>query len=723
MRSWFARAVAFLTVLAVTMTTVGVAGLGLAAPAAAYGVLRGVAVSCQSIYAIEHADPHTLSTVNPTTGVLTPIATLASTTPASNALAVDSIHNVLWLVDQAGGQTGSPTIRSVDPQSGVVTTFTGTPLTAPAANGGIVMGAFNPVTAIYYYGIVSGGTLYIYGFNTNTNTAIAGETARVAFGGAFNNGDFAFDGEGRLYVATSGALYVIDAALPTTGAPTGPSLPFAEISPIAGAGTIGAVAFGADGYLYVGIGGAGGTVSKINPSTGAEMSSAVMTPTSGISDFASCAEPNVIRVQKNLPSGRAVATDQFNLSVTGGGLAHGNAGTTAGTETGVQNQQPYEVAGPVLGLAGTSYSISETGAAGANLDSYMTSWQCVDVANGSVQVASGAGSSGSFVMPAAAGTAGTDVLCTFTNTPVLKSISLVKSVQETTLTAAGQVLHYNFAVTNTGTVALAQVTVAETAFTGKGTAPVITCPAGTSSLAPSQSITCTATYVATQADIDAGTITNTAVAAGTPPTDSPVRSDPSTVVLRATQSPGLSFSKAADASKVTSPAQVGQAITYLFSSQNTGNVTLTGVTITDGLAGLSARAHTWPGTPGTLLPGQTVTASANYWLAQTDLDAGHVKNTATVAGTPPTGTPITPPLGSTDTPLVQGPGLSLAKGADASAIHSPARPGDVILFHFTAKNTGNVTLTNVAVTDLMAGLSGLVTPGPEPPGRCCRGNP
>ncbi|NYE96132.1 putative repeat protein (TIGR01451 family) [Psychromicrobium silvestre] len=297
-----------------------------------------------------------------------------------------------------------------------------------------------------------------------------------------------------------------------------------------------------------------------------------------------------------------------------------------------------------------------------------------------------------------------------TDTPLTPnaSLSLVKSVTETALTGPGQVLHYSFVVKNTGNVTLAPVTVAETAFSGTGAAPVITCPAGASSLAPGASVTCTATYTVTQADFDSGQVTNTAVAHGTPLTGPVVDSPPSSAAVPGTSAPAMTFSKTADASAVTSPAVVGQVITYHFTAKNTGNVTLTGVVINDPHAGLSALTYTWPGTAGTLLPGQTVTATATYAITQADINAGHVANSATTTGTPPSGPPVTPPPGTTDTPLTSNPAMTFAKTADSSAVTSPAVVGQVITYHFTATNTGNVTLTNVAITDGLAGLSPLV---------------
>ncbi|WP_347109244.1 hypothetical protein AAHB33_01190 [Paenarthrobacter sp. S56] len=119
----------------------------------------------------------------------------------------------------------------------------------------------------------------------------------------------------------------------------------------------------------------------------------------------------------------------------------------------------------------------------------------------------------------------------------------------------------------------------------------------------------------------------------------------------AAPAPGLVFTKSADASAVQSPSMAGDRITYTFTAKNNGNVPLTGVVIDDPLDGLSALTYTWPATPGTLLPGETVTAMATYAITQADIDAGHVANLATSTGNPPTGPPVKPDPAGTDTPL------------------------------------------------------------------------
>jgi hypothetical protein len=98
--------------------------------------------------------------------------------------------------------------------------------------------------------------------------------------------------------------------------------------------------------------------------------------------------------------------------------------------------------------------------------------------------------------------------------------------------------------------------------------------------------------------------------------------------------PALTLVKSASASSYSVP---GTPITYSYYVDNTGNVILDPITVTDPMVGLSP--VTCP--VQSLAPGDAETCSASYITTQADLDAGSITNTATASGTPPSGTAVT----------------------------------------------------------------------------------
>ena len=122
------------------------------------------------------------------------------------------------------------------------------------------------------------------------------------------------------------------------------------------------------------------------------------------------------------------------------------------------------------------------------------------------------------------------------------SLSIDKSTTTTTYAAVGDTLTYSYLVTNTGNVTLSgPFTVSDDQSTDES------CPV-TASLAPGDSITCSATYAATQADLDAGFVTNTATASGSftfngDNSPTPITSASDSVTITATQTPALTIDK------------------------------------------------------------------------------------------------------------------------------------------------------------------------------------
>ncbi|WP_438839603.1 DUF7507 domain-containing protein, partial [Algoriphagus aestuariicola] len=145
--------------------------------------------------------------------------------------------------------------------------------------------------------------------------------------------------------------------------------------------------------------------------------------------------------------------------------------------------------------------------------------------------------------------------------------------------------------------------------------------------------------------------------------------------------------------KTANPAtysQSGDQISYSLVVTNTGNVTLDNVLVSD--------AGTTMGNPqvGTLAPGQSATVGAVYTVTQSDVDGGSYVNIATVTGEDPNSVIQTATATATVT-AVQSPGIALTKTPTPTDY---SQLDEVISYELVVTNSGNVTLTGVAVSDV-----------------------
>ncbi|MFJ4225163.1 hypothetical protein ACIPYT_13100, partial [Microbacterium sp. NPDC089695] len=266
---------------------------------------------------------------------------------------------------------------------------------------------------------------------------------------------------------------------------------------------------------------------------------------------------------------------------------------------------------------------------------------------------------------------------------------------------AGDVVTWTYVLTNDGNVTLSGSALTD-ALPGAGE-PTYTWPGAEGMLAPGESVRATATYTLTQADVDAGAVTSVVTGTGTPPNGGApaTASAPATVSLA--PAPGLVFTKTG-ALRTPGANGTGDGVTFGFRIENTGTVTLSGVAVTDELAGVGAITIDWPGAAGVLAPGQIATGSAPYAITQEDVDRGSVQNTAAVRATTPSGTVLTSRSTIEPIPTVtHAPSIRTVKGGSYTS--GSGGVGSVIEYTFDITNTGNVTLRLIRLQDQLEGLS------------------
>jgi hypothetical protein len=111
--------------------------------------------------------------------------------------------------------------------------------------------------------------------------------------------------------------------------------------------------------------------------------------------------------------------------------------------------------------------------------------------------------------------------------PIEQSPAVTVTVKPSTDAATvGQKITYTFTVSNTGNVTVANPTVGDIDFSGSGGLSNLSC-SPVDMLAPGESVTCTATYSVTTADLAHGPLTITAAGTATDPSGVTVTADTS----------------------------------------------------------------------------------------------------------------------------------------------------------------------------------------------------
>jgi uncharacterized repeat protein (TIGR01451 family) len=258
-------------------------------------------------------------------------------------------------------------------------------------------------------------------------------------------------------------------------------------------------------------------------------------------------------------------------------------------------------------------------------------------------------------------------------------ITLAKTVSPIIYSTLGQVLNYTFVATNDGNVPLTNVTITDPNL------PSFVCtPVQPAVLAVSATLSCSGSHTVTQADLDAGTFSNTATASGSPPSG-PVVTGTASNTATSTASAGITITKLPASQTIV----YGTAATFNITVTNSGGVTLTGVTVTDALASNCNRPAI-----GTLAPA----AFTTYSCTLANVTASFT-NTAIASGTPPSGPAVTNSASATVT-VNYNPHISLTKGISSSTYSAV---GQVLNYTLTATNDGNVSLTSVSITDAKLG--------------------
>jgi len=212
-------------------------------------------------------------------------------------------------------------------------------------------------------------------------------------------------------------------------------------------------------------------------------------------------------------------------------------------------------------------------------------------------------------------------------------LSLVVQVQNPTdvFDSLGDIIKYNYIVTNTGTQALAgPVVITDNIAT-------VTCPElstvgnQNNSLDPTESITCSGTYNIAQAALDAHTVTNVVTASAAGGSAVSAQSGVTVNLTAATPTPGKTLGLTKTANPLTYN-QAGLLITYAYVITNTGSLAIGPAQFMIKDDRISAPFPCNSDASTILNPGGTLSCTATYTISPQDMGVSSVTNSAIASG-------------------------------------------------------------------------------------------
>ncbi len=154
---------------------------------------------------------------------------------------------------------------------------------------------------------------------------------------------------------------------------------------------------------------------------------------------------------------------------------------------------------------------------------------------------------------------------------------------------------------------------------------------------------------------------------------------------------------------------LGETVLYSVTAENTGNIELTDIRVTNSLNGEELQLEL-------LHPGEAHELVFSYVVTEADILRGAIRYSFTCTAEVPEGvtsSEIFPAVGESSTEAVKGR-LTITESANTPDNGRSFTMGETIRYSIYVENTGNITLSNVVITDELSGESlflGSIAPG------------